>query len=66
MRPEYNSFLLAPLAEKAGGTQKCGPPVFHSKDDPDYVRILKTFDPIHALLEERPRADMHGYVYNCD
>jgi hypothetical protein len=52
---------MAPLAEKAGGTQKCGQPVFSSRDDPDYQRILKTFEPIHKLLKERPRADMTAF-----
>ncbi len=56
--PQDNSFLLAPLSSAAGGTEKCGKPVFLSKDDPDYQKILKTFEPIHKLLQERPRADM--------
>jgi hypothetical protein len=62
MNPENNSFLLAPLARKAGGVQKCGQPVFQSKDDPDYQTILKTFEPIHQLLKERPRADMREFT----
>jgi hypothetical protein len=66
MNPEKNSFLLAPLAAAAGGTQKCGQPVFASTDDPDYQRILRTFDPIHALLKQRPRADMPGFQVMCD
>lgn len=66
MEPEKNNFLLAPLAEKAGGTERCAQPVFLSKDDPDYQKILKTFEPIHELLKERPRADMEGYVFICD
>ncbi len=65
-KPEHNSFLLAPLANKAGGTQRCGKPVFLSTDDPDYQRILKTFEPIHALLKERPRADMPTYENFCE
>jgi hypothetical protein len=60
MRPEKNSFLLAPLAKDAGGIQKCGKAVFSSTDDPDYQKILRTFAPIHALLKERPRPDMEG------
>ena len=66
MNPEDNNFLLAPLSKKAGGTQKCGPPVFLSKDDLDYQKILKTFDPIHKLLKERPRADMKGFAVMDD
>jgi hypothetical protein len=66
MKPENNSFLLAPLARQAGGTQACSQPVFLSKDDPDYQKILATFAPIHALLRERPRADMEGFTVMCD
>jgi hypothetical protein len=66
MNPEHNSFLLAPLAEAAGGTQKCGPAVFQSINDPDYQKILKTFEPIHELLKQRPRADMEGFSVMCD
>lgn len=66
MNPEKNNFLLAPLALDAGGTQQCGAPVFASTDDPDYQRILRTFEPIHALLKERPRADMEGFQYVCE
>lgn len=65
-KPELNSFLLAPLSSKSGGTQQCGESVFLSTDDPDYQRILKTFEPIHKLLKERPRADMSTYQYLCE
>lgn len=66
MNPEKNNFLLAPLALEAGGTQKCGKPIFASTDDPDYQKILRTFDPIHALLKARPRADMPGFEAQCE
>ncbi|MBA4150206.1 MAG: hypothetical protein H0X66_19020 [Verrucomicrobia bacterium] len=59
--PEKNNFLLAPLATEAGGTQRCSEPVFVSTDDPDYQKILRTFDPIHALLKRSPRADMANF-----
>ena len=65
-KPENNNFLLAPLSKEAGGTQKCGPAVFSSKDDPDYQKILKTFEPIHELLKQRPRADMDGFAVMYD
>jgi hypothetical protein len=65
-KPEKNNFLLAPLAKDAGGTGKCGKPVFLSTADPDYQKILRTFAPIHALLKERPRADMAGFQVLCD
>ena len=58
--PELNNFLLAPLAKNAGGTQTCGTPVFESTQDPDYQAILKTFEPLHKMLEKQPRMDMAG------
>jgi hypothetical protein len=65
-QPELNSFLLAPLAHAAGGTEKCGQAVFSSKEDPDYQKILQTFEPIDELLKVRPRADMPDYQLICD
>ena len=58
LEPERNSFLLAPLAKSAGGTEACGRPVFPSRDDPDYRKILDVFRPIRELLKARPREDM--------
>ncbi len=66
MNPQNNNFLLAPLAKDAGGTQQCGKAIFPSADDPDYQKILRTFDPIHALLKERPRADMPEFKEMCE
>jgi hypothetical protein len=58
--PELNPFLVAPLAKSAGGSEKCGKPVFANRADPDYQGILATFAPITALLRARPRLDMPG------
>jgi hypothetical protein len=66
MNPEKNSFLLAPLALAAGGAQQCSQPVFVSTEDPDYQALLRVFDPIHALLERLPRADMPNFDLLCD
>ena len=60
--PQHNSFLLAPLAKEAGGTETCGTAVFKSTSDPDYQKLLGTFRPIQALLKASPRADMPSYV----
>jgi len=60
--PHLNDFLLSPLAKTAGGTQRCGEAVFKSKEDPDYQAVLKTFEPIHALMKQTPRMDMPGAV----
>ena len=58
LKPENNSFLLAPLAKSAGGTEKCGQAVFKSKDDADYKKIMEVFEPIQEMLYHRPRMDM--------
>ncbi len=63
--PQLNSFLLAPLAQSAGGTQRCGKPIFQDTTDPDYQAILATFEPIARLLERRPRMDMPGAEVDC-
>ncbi len=60
---EENQFLSAPLAKSAGGTEACGTATFKSKDDPDYVAIVKTFEPIAKLMKERPRIDFPGSEY---
>lgn len=58
--PELNPFLAAPLARSAGGSEKCGKPVFLDKSDPDYRKILATFAQVTAMLKARPRMDMPG------
>lgn len=60
--PEFNPFLLAPLARAAGGSQRCSRAVFADRRDPDYQAILTTFDPVTAMLKTRPRMDMPGGV----
>lgn len=64
--PQNNSFLLAPLAKQAGGTEKCGKAIFASQADPDYQKILQTFAPVHKLLKETPRPDMPEYKERCE
>jgi hypothetical protein len=58
--PQRNLFLLAPLSPDAGGSGACGKAVFSGADDPDYLAILKTFDPVLDQLRQRPRMDMPG------
>ena len=58
--PQFNPFLVAPLARSAGGSEKCGRAVFASTDDPDYQAILALFRPIEPMLKARPRMDMLG------
>ena len=65
LKPEHNSFLLAPLGKTSGGTEACGKAIFPTKEDPDYQAILATFKPIEELLKERPRMDMTMSPYDC-
>jgi hypothetical protein len=58
--PQRNGFLLAPLAKAAGGSGACGQAVFADANDPDYQAILKTFEPVAAMLKAKPRDDMPG------
>lgn len=60
--PEFNPFLMAPLAKQSGGSQRCGRAVFADTRDPDYQAILATFEPVAAMLRIRPRMDMPGAV----
>jgi hypothetical protein len=60
--PHLNNFLVAPLPQSAGGSGACGKAVFSSTDDPDYQRLLRSFDPVLTQIRERPRMDMPGAV----
>jgi hypothetical protein len=62
MNPQDNSFMLAPLAKEAGGTQKCSKIIFQSQSDPDYQKLLEVFKPLQQLVTEIPRADMPDFV----
>jgi hypothetical protein len=50
--------LMAPLAKKAGGWQRCGEPVFTDTDDPDYGQLLRALEVVEDSLRKRPRADL--------
>ncbi|MCF7957134.1 MAG: discoidin domain-containing protein [Phycisphaerae bacterium] len=56
--PQWNNFLMAPLAKSAGGSEKCGQAVFQDTHDPDYRKIMARFDALQKKLEQRPRFDM--------
>jgi hypothetical protein len=58
-RPERNAFMAAPMAREAGGTERCGKAVFANADDPDYRKLLESFESSRRMLDERPRMDMH-------
>ena len=55
--------LQAPLAQSAGGWQRCEKIVFADKSDSDYQRLLAALTKLRDTLEKRPRADLlslHG------
>jgi hypothetical protein len=56
--PEFNNFLLAPLARSAGGSEKCKKAVFADTSDKDYQAIFATFKPVTKTLKLVPRMDM--------
>ncbi|MCF7972538.1 MAG: hypothetical protein K9N55_01860 [Phycisphaerae bacterium] len=56
--PQWNDFLLAPLAKEAGGTGQCAQPVFKTTDDEDYQKIMAAFDQLAQKLTQNPRYDM--------
>lgn len=64
--PQFNDFLMAPLARSAGGTEKCGRPVFADREDPDYQAILSAFAPLGELITTTPRMDMPGAQPSCE
>jgi len=64
--PECNNFLLAPLAKRFGGMEKCGKPIFENTDDPDYQAILATLKPLAEQVRKVPRMDMHGAKPSTD
>ncbi len=68
-RPEKSLMLLAPLAVEAGGWSRCKAkdssqpqgPIFKSKDDPDYRKLLAMIDAGRRRLDEIKRFDMPGF-----
>lgn len=67
-RPEQSLMLLAPLSAEAGGWGLCKnreanapAPVFTSKDDPDYQKLLAMIEAGRANLEKIKRFDMPGF-----
>ncbi len=56
--PEANRFLRAPLAKAAGGAETCGRAIFADANDPDYQKLLRTFDLLKPQQEKNPRQDM--------
>ena len=64
--PEHSAALQAPLAQSEGGWELCKEagckPVFASKEDPDYQKILAMCTQGKTELERVKRFDMPGFV----
>ena len=56
--PGRTPFLSAPLARSAGGTQKCGPPVYKSQNDSDYQAVRQLVDAAVQKAWKSPRRDL--------
>ncbi|MDR0871728.1 MAG: hypothetical protein LBN39_13155 [Planctomycetaceae bacterium] len=64
-KPERSSYLRAPLAKEAGGTQRCREIVFKDTDDPDYKILLAGIERGQRyILEESNRFSMQPFHAN--
>jgi mono/diheme cytochrome c family protein len=55
---ERSAVLRAPLAKEAGGSGKCGKPVFAGTDDSDYQAMLAALRSLADEVRQNPREDM--------
>jgi hypothetical protein len=53
-KPMASPLLLAPLSKSAGGWGRCGQ-VFETREDPDYVLMLKAIEGGKEAMDEIPR-----------
>jgi hypothetical protein len=61
--PEQSRILTGPLAEAAGGKEKCVRAVFESTDDPDYQTMLAGINrAVRYIEEESNRFTMYPFV----
>jgi mono/diheme cytochrome c family protein len=59
-RPEQSLFLTAPLAQSAGGNQRCGTGVYADREDPDYAALNVLVQNAAARAWRHPRRDMQS------
>jgi mono/diheme cytochrome c family protein len=65
-RPERSLLLIAPLAEKAGGTGKCSPSVYQDQNDPDYREVRRLVEGAVQRAWRYPRRDLRALVTATD
>jgi hypothetical protein len=56
--PGESRFLTAPLAESAGGQQRCDQAVYANRDDPDYRALRKLVEDAVEKAWQYPRRDV--------
>lgn len=62
--PERSLLLRAPLARSAGGLQRCGEPVFKTREDEDYREIRARIEAAAQQLQQHKRFDLPGFRPN--
>lgn len=58
--PKLSRALMAPLAQSAGGWERCDGAVLASKEDSDYRAMLAALTSLHDELKRHPRADLRS------
>ncbi len=58
--PRRSRFLTAPLAESAGGTQRCIQAVYPNQTDTDFQQVLQLVEQAVEKAWERPRRDIRS------
>jgi hypothetical protein len=60
--PDESRFLMAPLAESAGGSGVCSEAVYRSAEDSDYQHLLLTVRSAVDQVWSRPRRDVQAIL----
>lgn len=58
LEPAQSLMLTAPLARRAGGTEKCGRRVYPDRQDPQYQDVLQTIEAAVRQAMDHPRRDL--------
>ncbi|MCL4202337.1 MAG: discoidin domain-containing protein [Pirellulaceae bacterium] len=59
-QPARSLFLLAPLAQVAGGSGRCGQPTYSDRSDPDYAALLELVTAAVDQAWKNPRRDLQS------
>jgi mono/diheme cytochrome c family protein len=60
--PGRSLFLASPLAREAGGTGKCGQPIYRDQNDPDYQAVRALVEEAVRKAWENPRRDLQALL----